>query len=262
MFIIISGCDRVGKTTLCNELVKRLDAKYIHFSAPRSKELAFHEYIDFIKNADINQIYIIDRFYECEKIYAPIYRNYTQNNCRFLDNLVRLSHKVLFVYVTADINIIEQRILREGDDYISIQDVHNIIKNYEVYMNEIQLPYIICKNNNEENLSNNIADIILYQNMQFQDDIFGNVKGNKAIIFSKLRDIREDNVSNIIINDRLKIEDNIQHNEYIPYENADEYIWKLKPTSDTYNYNEYIFTNNANNIDLLNIDERLLIDVL
>lgn len=257
MFIIVSGCDRVGKTSFCNELQKQLNCEYVHFSVPKDKDQAFNDYLSFIKNADNDTTYLIDRFYECENIYAPIYRGYKQNNCRMLDALLRMTAKTLFIYIQADLEIIKQRINNIGDDYVKENDIELIVNAYQSYMNEIQLPYIILNNNTINDLQENITLSLKYINMNFSDDLFGNLQAKKAIIFNHLQIY-----DNINIDSRLIVED-INKKEYLSFwEEGKEYKWNINTRTDNISYTDYIFTNNDDNINMLNISERLYVNEL
>lgn len=259
MFVIVSGCDRTGKTTLCTNLVNRLNGQYVHFSVPKSKEAAFQEYMDFIKSADSNQLYIIDRFYECENIYAPIFRGYQQNNCNELDNLIRTLQKTLFIYVTADIEIINARVINDGDDYVNLNETEKIVANYEQYIQHIRLPYIILKNNMPEDLTNNIETSINIINLikdQLTDDIFGNLHGTKAII---LLNNSLNKINDQLFKSRFLIEGSLKYENYSFYEENDEFKWNVNKIIDFNQYTDYVYTNNETNVNLLNIDERLYI---
>ena len=81
MILILTGCDRSGKTTLANKLINELERcadtydkkiEYKHFSNPKTLEEAKQEYFNFINSTNNDTIYVLDRFYECEDIYAPI----------------------------------------------------------------------------------------------------------------------------------------------------------------------------------------------
>lgn len=254
MIIIISGCDRTGKTTLCQKLVDQLSGEYIHFSVPESKNQAEQDYLNFIKNADINKIYVVDRFYECEQIYAPLYRGYKQNNCLFLDFILRSTNKVLFVYVYADLEIIKQRINKLGDNYVKEKDLESLLTLYQQYMNKIQLPYLMLKNSKAEDLYKNLETILSYYKFieNNNSNIFGNLQAKKAVIFNENK-IEEINITNLLIED-------IDKYEILSfYEEDNEYKWNRHKIKDNINYNDYLFTDDINTIknSTINIDNIL-----
>ena len=255
MIIIISGCDRVGKTTLCNNLQKQLNAQYTHFSVPENQDSAFNEYKDFIDQIDNNKIYLIDRFYECECIYAPIFRGYNNIQVKQFDNILRKKTKVLFIYIKADLDIIKQRMNDIGDDYVNLENIDDIYCQYQIYMESIQLPYIILNNNSFSELENNLNIILqLINNYNFIDDYFGNLQANKAIIFPQ----EIINAHNYILNDIYSIEKlNMQKNTENIEELGDYLFNFIEKKSKLVTYTEYFYTNNDYNANKLNINERL-----
>ena len=255
MIIIISGCDRTGKTTFCNQLKSKLNNyEYIHFSVPATEEQAYNEYLNFINTADSNKLYIIDRFYESEAVYAPIYRNYHIAYHQKFDDLLRKNHKILFIYIQADLNIIKQRINDIGDDFININDIEKICFNYNIYMQSIKLPYIIINNNTLTDLYSNINVCLnIINNYNFIDDYFGNLHAKNAIIFkNKIRNDVHNYICAIGPNKQLKIKEdlNSKDNDYIVY---------YESNSKLVNYTDYFYTNNDINANLLNINERLYV---
>lgn len=271
MLLIISGCDRTGKTTLCNSLKNYLnenftkmlisnfcnEIEYKHFSAPKTKEEGYNTFTNFLNSIKDNVFYIIDRFYECENIYAPIYRNYIINYNQELDKTLRNKHKVLFIYVKSDLDIIKQRITDIGDDYININDIEQIYNNYEKYMQTIQLPYITLNNNSFTDLQNNINLIIKYINTILEKDYFGNLQADKAIIFSnKINNPYKYILENINSTDKLNMMKNKENTE----ENGDYIFTFTKNLNQSVNYTEYFYTNNENNVNILDINERLYVN--
>ena len=159
MQIIISGCDRCGKSSLSRLLSKKLTLKYSHFSSPPSQEAGKKEYMNFIDSMDKDKIYLCDRFYEGEYVYAPIYRGYQLNYMREIEQAIINKTNVLYVYVRADLPTIRSRIARCGEDYVNDNDLQTVINNYESFVNECRLPYIIVENGANSDLQKNVDDI-------------------------------------------------------------------------------------------------------
>ena len=235
MFLIVSGCDRSGKTTLIQKIQERLhlffpdkDIQYKHFSQPKAKEdsdlslaqIAYDEYTSFIMSAHYDYpdtIFLIDRFYECENIYAPLYRNYDSPYRYNLDKLLTqyLTIPVLFVYVKADKEVILQRIQECGEDYVNLEDIPKVINLYNDYIKTIRVPYIIINNNKNEDLESNVdlcinsleRMYIMKQTDKYHYYNFGNLQANKMIV--------TDNVDNISsINEQLVINQDYDYNSY------------------------------------------------
>lgn len=255
MVIIVSGCDRVGKTTFCTQLQKQLNAYYVHFSVPKSQNSAYKEYENFINQIDNNKVYVIDRFYECECIYAPIFRGYNNLQVKQFDNILRKKTKVLFIYIKSKLNIIKQRITDIGDDYINIGNIEKIYYLYQIYMEKIQLPYIILNNNYLSDLNKNVnITLQLINNYNFIDDYYGNLQAKKAIIFSQEIQNKHDYIlNNICPIEKLDIRRNRDNIEQLG-----DYIFTFfKPEKQLVTYTDYFYTNNDYNANILNINERL-----
>ena len=141
MVYIFTGCDRSGKTTLAKRLSKELNGEYIHFSAPKSLEDGKKEYYNFISSIN-DKTYILDRFYECEDIYAPIYRNYSLNYQDDIEQLLNC-HNVMFIYVKTPLDIIKERIKKCGENFVKWDDLQKVIDNYELFFAKTKIPYII-----------------------------------------------------------------------------------------------------------------------
>lgn len=189
MIIIISGCDRTGKTTLSNNIRSHFSSSiYKHFQVPASAQAAKDEYFSFLDNIDPNQLYILDRFYECEAVYAPIYRNYTLSYQQEIEQLLREKFNVLFVYVQSDLDVIKQRIINCGEDYVHDDDITKVINNYKQFMNTIKLPYIIAHNNIEQDINSNTQLILKYINMIQENKIYGygNLQADRCIVVNDI----------------------------------------------------------------------------
>lgn len=115
--ITITGANGAGKSTIAEELLKEMDFKYTHFSNPKDMEDGKKQYYDFLDNLD-NKNYLCDRFFEGEWIYAPIYRKYEPNYLRDIENKIAQNNNFLFIYVTADLNKIIERIDIRGEDFM------------------------------------------------------------------------------------------------------------------------------------------------
>lgn len=147
MFIIFTGCDRSGKTTLARayynyQLKRNSNIEYIHFIAPKTQSEAKEKYFNFINTANLNKLYILDRFYESEYVYAPIYRNYHIDYLEEIEQLLSQKQKALFIYVRTPLQVIQNRLEHIGDDYINIKDINIICSNYEQFFDMTSIPFI------------------------------------------------------------------------------------------------------------------------
>ena len=205
MLIIISGCDRTGKSTIAQQLADKLNAVYTHFSYPSSKEEAKQEYYNFIETISLNKMYICDRFYEGEYVYAPIYRDYQLDYSHEIERKIKDTTSALFIYVRADLHVIQDRIKSCGEDYVKDEDIIRVINNYDLFINQLMLPYIILDNNTLDDLSNNICislDAIKTMDFIYKEHIlnklplpFGNLQAKSFISHIYNKDFSEDIVN-------------------------------------------------------------------
>jgi len=160
MIIIISGIDKVGKTTLAKNISRQLGFKYIKFEPPKkmrpsdtlswAKEvLIFHESILIFlekckesrcKSDDI----IIDRFYPDEIVYSSIFRGielfdlYKEIDSRF----AKLG--VLWLYVSPkNMTDIKNRWI---DEKYEIEMVPSILHKYLKFLNYTNLHFNMIDN--------------------------------------------------------------------------------------------------------------------
>lgn len=150
MLIIISGCDRSGKTSIANKFIEKTNYQYTHFSSPKDKEDGKHQYFDFIASINPGENYLCDRFYEGEFVYAPIYRGYKLDYAKQLEDEILYKMNALYVYVKTDLDIIKERISKVGEEYVKDEDLEKVINNYECFIPNCRLPYLILDNNNND----------------------------------------------------------------------------------------------------------------
>lgn len=122
-FIILVGSDGAGKSTIAEGLSNVLDYPVEHHGPVKNYEEGKKEYFDCVENT--NYSVIKDRFYEGEKIYAPIYRNYNGSDYfAELEEKLKEKFNVLLVLVEPPFEIVEQRLLERGEDFIKREDWH------------------------------------------------------------------------------------------------------------------------------------------
>jgi thymidylate kinase len=148
MLIIISGCDRSGKTSIANKFIEETNYQYTHFSSPKDKEDGKHQYFNFVASINPNENYLCDRFYEGEFVYAPIYRGYQLDYAKPLEDTLLYKTNAMYIYVKADLDVIKERIKEVGEEYVKDEDLEKVIDNYEKFITHCGLPYLILENNN------------------------------------------------------------------------------------------------------------------
>lgn len=145
MILKITGCDCSGKSTLVKALSEKLNWDNIHFDKPKNYEDGKKQYFDFAEKMNMNpSINIIcDRLEEGEWIYAPLYRNYKGDYLQEFEKEITRVHDYLMVYVKADLEVILERARVRGEDFVKEDDFSKVLDNFDKYLSEQQLPYII-----------------------------------------------------------------------------------------------------------------------
>ena len=141
MIIHITGQNGAGKTTLCNNLAKKLNLNVIHFDKVKTMEEGKKQYFDFLNNYN-NEDIILDRFYDGEWVYAPIYRNYEANYLNEIENKIK-NFNYLLIFVKCDINEIAKRLDIRGEDYLKPEHYQLEYDNFIKFINKQSLPYVI-----------------------------------------------------------------------------------------------------------------------
>ncbi|MBI2020109.1 hypothetical protein HYS94_01695 [Candidatus Daviesbacteria bacterium] len=130
MHIIITGCDKTGKSFLARELSKRLYFPVINRLVP--KQNIFIECIDTL--TELKSPMIIDRFHIDEEVYGPIKRGKSRFDFRQykIIELLMLMLKTVNVYCIDSESSIQSRInLSKENEYISSNEVNIILRSYD-----------------------------------------------------------------------------------------------------------------------------------
>lgn len=111
--ICFAGCDKVGKTTLLREVLKRT-----------------------------NEHICIDRFAACQYVYGNYYDKIDTPSKKSLYKIESSLQKVggLYIYVTADTEDIKKRFIDHNENSINVDDIDLIKKNYKRYLEYAWMP--------------------------------------------------------------------------------------------------------------------------
>jgi len=150
MFVIVTGPDRAGKTTLVSKLQEQIYFNIIHKGvAPKTdteaNEVLWDILVFRLKNMD--KSFLCDRLnYPDDLIYSPIVTG-TNNSLMERDQaaIERVLKQIdpFFVYVTCDIDTLSQRWLELGEDpYVSWEQTVAIHALYEHFFANTEYPYI------------------------------------------------------------------------------------------------------------------------
>ena len=145
MWIIVTGPDKSGKSTLCKALS-------YHLLTPIRKcthDIQFRDLPDIIKDhfeASQGHPYVLwDRWHYPEDIiYGPIVESRPSPLMFVMQDIEDgLMHADgVFVYVTAEPETISERYQESGDDYLSLEQLHEVSKWYSVFMKTTRIPVI------------------------------------------------------------------------------------------------------------------------
>lgn len=140
--LTITGPNGSGKSTIAEKLTVLLNTKYRHFDKVKTLEEGKKQYFDFLKTVNQNESYILDRFYEGEDIYAPLYRNYQMNYLNEIEHEIVKDHNFMFAYITADLQTIIDRIDVRGEDYVKPEHFATERKLFDEFITKQKMPFI------------------------------------------------------------------------------------------------------------------------
>lgn len=133
MLIAFEGPDGSGKSTLAKRVQKRLDALLVHCGPP-PRGSANYVWERLIQNLPNTRCPVVcDRLHWGEYPYGEIYRRSSElgkDGVLAIDKLFERAGGVM-VYVTADPDILAQRLNGRGDDYVNTADLPQIVKMYD-----------------------------------------------------------------------------------------------------------------------------------
>lgn len=196
--IHLSGMDCTLKTTLCKLLSESLNCNIVHFDKPKDMLDGKNQYFSFINdNNYIDKNIICDRFHDGEHVYAPLYRGYESTYIEEFEELLR-NIPYLFVNTTSDIEIIKQRILNRGEDFVKEEHYSTVLELFKRYLKIQSMPYIIVDTSNAEVdkyidvILKSLEKIKLLFNFKNSEDIyFGNVNCKYFYIVKNKEDIQK-----------------------------------------------------------------------
>lgn len=136
MWIVLEGVDGAGKTTLAADLEREFagtgSVKMTHHGPPLRHPL--EEYVlGYDPYVPGRHDLITDRLHWGELIYGPLYRGETRLGAAGLRyvNMYLQSRGAIVVLVTAPLDIIRERLLDRGEDYLKAEDVARVWRAYE-----------------------------------------------------------------------------------------------------------------------------------
>ena len=144
--ICTTGCNGSGKSTISEEILKNIKMEYTHFSNPKDMvdgKKQYYDFLDNIQNDKNDKNYLCDRYHCGEHVYAPIYRGYESDYLIDFENKVVKDNNFLFVYVTADLQKIIERIDVRGEDFMKQEHLGLERQLFDKFMFKTQhLPFV------------------------------------------------------------------------------------------------------------------------
>lgn len=136
-FIIIEGCDGVGKSTLVNELRRHFrwshNVLVLHRGPPQVHPFIEYETaLDVLYDAEPNRMVICDRWHWGELIYGPLYRGKTllgTPGAWHIDMWLAARGGMVAV-IDADHDVVRGRLQRRGETYLRDEDVPHVLESY------------------------------------------------------------------------------------------------------------------------------------
>ncbi len=147
MVVVVVGPDGAGKTTVVEHVVDILSLQYRKASAPKNQGELFEKINSFLNEKEFEQKgkhLVWDRWYYPDDIvYLPVVqkkKSLLPTYAKIIEN--RLARfRTVFLYVCADLEVLEARYDRDGDWYIAKDHLKDILQNYEDFFATTTLPY-------------------------------------------------------------------------------------------------------------------------
>jgi len=160
MVIILEGNECCFKSTVAEKLSKKLNLPIVKGSSFELSKCTNEELFQKFKEFTQLDNVIIDRFIYSNYVYATLYEDYsilTDEQRREIEKL--MLHKATVYYLFADGDVIKERILERGDDYVDVSMVQNINDTYVDIMLKAGLKTVAYDTNewNSDEIAEDIA---------------------------------------------------------------------------------------------------------
>lgn len=141
--ILIEGSDGAGKSTTIQYLQMLLEwpvVKGSDFShAAQGNEYLFNK---FYKLTDLNN-FIFDRCHISNLVYAQLYKDYsilTPEQVQLIEDRLRNESMVFYLY--ADLDVVINRVVNRGDDYVKVDMIKKIRDKYDEVLSQSTLKIV------------------------------------------------------------------------------------------------------------------------
>lgn len=115
MRVIIDGCDGVGKTSVCEKLANKLGCNIVRLTHDGDRSL--YAYLDLMTCNNV----VHDRSFLSEIIYPRHFSRESRIKREDINTLYRILHfhELKMFILTASTEVIQNRVSKRGDDYIT-----------------------------------------------------------------------------------------------------------------------------------------------
>jgi thymidylate kinase len=161
MIIILEGNECCFKTTVADKLSKKLNIPVVKGSSFEFSQCTNEELFQRFKELSELDNVIIDRFIYSNRVYATLYKDFailTDDQRKHIEELIHKKAKVYYSY--ADEEVIKERISQRGDDYVNLDMVGKINKEYSSIMLDAGISTITFDTNewNSDEITEEIAN--------------------------------------------------------------------------------------------------------
>lgn len=162
--IILTGPDCSGKSTLAQELRKETQFKIVNtpkqISYDLGKKNSYNQINDLYNNQ--SEGFILDRSYDGEFVYAPIFRNYRADYQMDIEDQFARKFDLLLVFVYCRFNDLINRwqsLNRDSDRYLDRVTLKQVLINYHTFLEDTLLPFVMI-NTSELNVQESASRVM------------------------------------------------------------------------------------------------------
>jgi len=139
--VIVEGCDGVGKSTLIYKLSKFFNEMPVGKGSSFEQSTTNNETLfkGFMDKANARHI-IWDRYIHSNLVYADLYDDFAiinREQTKQIEDKIRYNSKVIYLHGSPE--LIKQRLLERGDEYVDQEKVEAILEKYETVIDNSSL---------------------------------------------------------------------------------------------------------------------------
>lgn len=189
--IILEGCDKTGKTTLADILVKKFGFKKVVSGPPTGDP--YVDYVKKLKSARQNTVF--DRLCYGELVYGPIYRGKSLINQEKLRNLelLAMAKNTIVIFCHDNVKNLSRRFKRDGEKFSKMTDIKKISSSFKEIMRDCRLPVIHHQiGTNDLTRGNKLKKIIkrFSRDVPALDDVIGKIDRPRLLLVGDKRNTR------------------------------------------------------------------------